>query len=108
MRETALWATPIGMPDSDEVLILGATTDTRRVLDARAWASAHGFDRLREQVIDGTLPDFVGAMKFPPKKISWTQQPRAKGGPSPPGDVPAIGAGKTESASESEAARSTK
>jgi len=80
MRETALWATPIGMPDSDEVLILGATTDTRRVLDARAWASAHGFDRLREQVIDGTLPDFVGAMKFPPKKISWTQQPRAKGG----------------------------
>lgn len=65
MKETALWATPIGAPDSEERLILDATTDGQRLADAKAWALAHGFDRLREQVIDtSALPDFVGAINF--------------------------------------------
>lgn len=65
MKETVLWATPIGAPDNEEKLILDATIDDQRLADAKAWALVHGFDRLREQVIDtSAFPDFVGAINF--------------------------------------------
>lgn len=50
-----LWAVKIGDEDWQEQII---TTEESRIASARAWATAHGFDRFRVSNDDGAPPSF--------------------------------------------------
>jgi GNAT superfamily N-acetyltransferase len=54
--EAVLWATKIGEPDYNEQLI---TEDSSQIEDAKKWALANGFDRIRVSRIDNSKPDFT-------------------------------------------------
>lgn len=61
MLETTLWAYKNGQKREDEVVIT-STTDPAHLAKAKEWAKANGFIGFRTSVIDGKLPDFVGAI----------------------------------------------
>jgi hypothetical protein len=50
MQEITLWGTRIGDADWQEQVIT-STTDPAHLANARAWAEANGFTRLRERAI---------------------------------------------------------
>ena len=50
-----LWAVRIGAEDWQEEII---TTEASRILAARTWAAANGFDRFREADYNDAAPDF--------------------------------------------------
>ena len=63
MRRSVLWAVKVGDPNWAEVVII--ETERQATMEAaKAWAQANGFDRLRVLELDGSKPDFVGAIKF--------------------------------------------
>ena len=57
---SVLWATKIGEPDYNEQLI---TENSSQIEDAKKWALANGFDRLRVLTIDNSKPDFTKGFK---------------------------------------------
>ena len=57
---SVLWATKIGEPDYNEQLI---TENPSQIEDAKKWALANGFDRLRVLTIDNSKPDFTKGFK---------------------------------------------
>ena len=57
-----LWATKIGAADWQEQVIT-ETSDPAKLEAAAQWAKANGFDRLRVLNLDGSKPDFVGAIR---------------------------------------------
>jgi len=61
-RERALWAMPAGESDRIHEQVLTCTTDPARIEVVKAIATAAGWHGFRVQVIDGSLPDFVGAI----------------------------------------------
>ena len=59
--EAVLWATKIGEPDWNEQII---TENASQIEDAKKWALANGFDRLRVSTIDNSKPDFTKGFKI--------------------------------------------
>jgi hypothetical protein len=55
-----LWATKIGEPDYNEQLI---TENPEHIENAKKWALANGFDRIRVSSIDNSNPDFTKGFK---------------------------------------------
>jgi hypothetical protein len=55
-----LWATKIGEPDYNEQLI---TENPEHIENAKKWALANGFDRIRVSSIDNSKPDFTKGFK---------------------------------------------
>lgn len=59
--DTILWGTRIGAPDWEEEII---TTRADRIEQAKQWAQANGFDRLRVATIDvDAPPDFAATVR---------------------------------------------
>lgn len=54
-----LWGTPKGATGYHETII---TEVEERIPDAIKWAEANGYDRLRVQELDLTLPDFAATV----------------------------------------------
>lgn len=63
MTEQVLWAIPKGKTDALFEEIITSTTCKAHFDKARKWALEQGFHSLRIQQIDGSLPDFVGAIQ---------------------------------------------
>jgi len=61
-RERALWALPAGESDRLHEQVLTSTTDPARIETVKALATADGWHGFRVQVLDVSLPDFVGAI----------------------------------------------
>lgn len=66
MVETVLWAYKKGQTRDDEQVIT-STTDPEHLAKAKEWAKANGFTGFRTSVIDGKIPDFVGAINLKKK-----------------------------------------
>ena len=60
MKESVLWG---HKPGQDEDIITD-TTSPERLAAARAWAIEQGYTGLRVQLIDGSRPDFIGALNI--------------------------------------------
>lgn len=61
MKETVLWATKIGEPDSFEQVIT-STSNPEYLEQAKAWAKANRFDRLRTKQLAKCKADFTGVI----------------------------------------------
>ena len=62
-----LWGTKKEDKDWQEQTIV-ETTDKQKLEQARAWATANGFNRFRTLTWDGDAPDFVKAVNV----CDWT------------------------------------
>ena len=63
MIEYTLWAHKIGQEEWAEDVIT-STTDVVHLENAKIWATANGFDRLRVIKFDFEKPDFVKAINI--------------------------------------------
>jgi hypothetical protein len=62
MREYVLWGTPKGETDPLHERPLTCTTDREHLATVRTLATADGWHSFRVQLLDGSLPDFVGCI----------------------------------------------
>jgi hypothetical protein len=62
MNEFVLWGLPKGSSDRLDERVLTSTTDRARIDQVKKLATADGWHSYRIQTLDGTLPDFVGAI----------------------------------------------